>query len=134
MTGADYPSELKGHRIKHLAGVSLTPAFAGKSLERTRPIYFEHEGNRAIRDGKWKVVMNLKGPWELYHMEKDRTEQHDLSEKHPEVAEKLAADWEAWAERSDVHQWPGSERNNAGAELKESGADRRKPKKVRANG
>jgi arylsulfatase A-like enzyme len=134
VTGAKYPQEYKGNQIQPMEGVSLTRAFAGKPLERTNPIYFEHEGNRAIRDGKWKLVMKLKGPWELYDIEADRTEQRDLKDKHPDVARKLAADWEAWAQRTDVHPWPGPERDNSGAELRKSQAKRRKPSKLGLNG
>ena len=94
------------------------PALAGKPLDRKNPIYFEHEGNRAIRDGKWKLVMKLKGPWELYDIEADRTEQHDLSTERPDLAKEMAAEWEAWAERADVDPWPGPERDNSGAERK----------------
>ena len=41
---------------KPIDGVSLVPAFAGKPLNRPKPIFWEHEGNRAVRDGKWKLV------------------------------------------------------------------------------
>lgn len=119
ITGAKYPTEYNGHKIQPMEGVSLVPAFSGKPLNRRNPIYFEHEGNRAIRDGKWKLVMKLKGPWELYDIEADRTEQHDLSHEKPELAKKMADDWEAWAQRADVDPWPGPERNNSGGLLKD---------------
>lgn len=119
ITGAKYPTEYKGNKIQPMEGVSLMPAFAGKPLERKNPIYFEHEGNRAIRNGKWKLVMKLTGPWELYDIEADRTEQHDLMKVKPEMATKLAADWDAWAERADVDPWPGPARDNAGGVPKE---------------
>jgi arylsulfatase len=115
VTGAKYPTDYKGHQIQPMEGVSLIPALFGKPLERKNPIYFCHEGNRGIRDGKWKLVMKYKGPWELYDIEADRTEQHDLSKEHPELAQKLAGNWEAWAKRSDVDPWTGPARNNAGA-------------------
>lgn len=115
VAGAKYPKEYKGHQIQPMEGVSLVPALSGKPLERKNPIYFMHEGNRAIRDGKWKLVMKYKGPWELYNIEADRTEQHDLSKEKPELAQKLADDWDAWAKRSDVDPWTGPARNNAGA-------------------
>ena len=57
-----------------MEGVSLLPAFAGQPLNRPSPIFLEHEGNRAVRAGKWKLVLKHLGPWELYDMEADRTE------------------------------------------------------------
>jgi arylsulfatase len=117
-TGASYPTEYKSHAIQAMEGVSLLPAFAGKSLTRAAPIFWEHEGNRAIRSGKWKLVMKYKGPWELYDIEADRTEQRNLIDEQPELAEKLIAGWEAWARRSDVDQWIGPARNDWGEEIK----------------
>ena len=42
--------------IVPLQGTSLAPAFNGKNIDREEPIYWEHEGNRAMREGKWKLV------------------------------------------------------------------------------
>jgi arylsulfatase A-like enzyme len=114
VTGAKYPAEYKGNQIQSMEGVSLLPAFLGKPLERKNPIYFAHEGNRGIRSGKWKLAMKYKGPWELYNIEADRTEQYDLAKEQPELAKKLADDWEAWAKRSDVDPWTGPARDNSG--------------------
>jgi arylsulfatase A-like enzyme len=86
--GAEYPSEKDRILIKPLEGVSLKPALSGKQLQREAPIYFEHEGNRAVRDGKWKLVAKgVRGAWELYDMEKDRTEMNNLIEDQPEIAD-----------------------------------------------
>jgi arylsulfatase len=125
VTGAEYPSQYNGHAIQPMEGVSLIPALSGKPLERTEPIFFAHEGNRAVRSGKRKLVMKYKGPWELYDIEADRTEQHNLSNAHPDVAQKLIAQWEAWANRSDVDQWTGPARNDSGGEVKQSKGRRR---------
>ena len=114
VTGAKYPTEYNGHKIQPMEGVSLRPALAGQPLERKNPIYWEHEGNRAIRRGPWKAVMKLKGPWELYNIEEDRTEQRNLIEEKPELAKELIADWEAWAKRADVGPWPGPARPDSG--------------------
>lgn len=118
VTGAKYPTEYNGHKIQPMEGVSLIPAIDGKQLERTNPIYFEHEGNRALRRGQWKLVMKHKGPWELYDIDADRTEQHDLIAEQPELAKELIADWEAWAKRADVGPWPGPVREAWGEEVK----------------
>ncbi|MEO7298722.1 MAG: arylsulfatase [Verrucomicrobiota bacterium] len=102
LSGANYPKELRGEKIKPLEGVSLLPAFEGKNLQRKNPLFWEHESNRAVRDGKWKLVAKADEPWELYDMEKDRTEMHDLAAKNTGKVEELAAKWDAWAARSQV--------------------------------
>jgi arylsulfatase len=118
VSGAPYPTERGGHKIQTMEGVSLVPAFSGESIDRQAPIYWEHEGNRAIRKGKWKLVMKFKGPWELYDIEADRTEQKNRIEQEPALAEQLAADWDAWAKRSDVDAWEGELRADSGDPVK----------------
>ena len=61
VSGALYPAEFKGHRILPMEGVSLRPALAGEALHRVKPIFWMHEGNRAVRSGPWKAVMKFKG-------------------------------------------------------------------------
>jgi arylsulfatase len=113
-SGATYPIEFNGHAIQPMEGVSLLPAFNGRKLERKEPIFFEHEGNRAVRAGKWKLVLKHRGPWELYDMEADRTETRNLIDDQPELARELIARWEAWAKRADVGPWPGPARADWG--------------------
>jgi arylsulfatase len=87
--------------------VSLRPAFAGQPLARRQPIFFEHEGNRAVRDGRWKLVAKgPDGPWELYDMDADRTELDDLAAAHPDRVQQMATQWEAWARRVKAIPWP----------------------------
>jgi arylsulfatase len=102
VAGAEYPEQFAGEKIRPVEGTSLVPAFAGNPLGRREPIFWEHEGNRAVREGRWKLVAKENRPWELYDMEADRTEMHDLADDRPEVAKDLAAKWDAWAERADV--------------------------------
>ena len=72
-----------------MEGVSLMRAFRGEALDRGRPIFFEHEGNRAVREGKWKLVAKTaKGKWELYDMDADRSEVNDLAASDPETLER----------------------------------------------
>jgi arylsulfatase A-like enzyme len=114
VTGAKYPREFKGQTIQPLEGISLRPAFAGRTLKRTQPIFWEHEGNRAIRSGKWKLVSKYMDGWELYDITADRVERNDLATKHPDIVKRLAAEWEAWAKRAKVDQWTGPRRTNWG--------------------
>ncbi len=102
LSGAKYPSEFHGNAIKPMQGVSLVPAFSGKPLNRPEPLFWEHEGNRAVRDGKWKLVSKADQPWELYDLEQDRTEMNDLAARNSELVKALAAKWDAWAARADV--------------------------------
>ncbi|KAA5545613.1 arylsulfatase [Roseiconus nitratireducens] len=103
VSGAEYPkTSHDGQPIKPMEGVSLAPTFSGKAIDR-EAIFWEHEGNRAVRNGDYKLVAKgAKGSWELYNIAQDRSEQTDLAEEHPEVVEKLAKQWEAYARRANV--------------------------------
>ena len=62
-----------------LEGVDMMPAALGGSLNRPNPIYWEHESNYALRDGHWKLVKErMESNWQLYDMDRDRTENHRL--------------------------------------------------------
>lgn len=98
---ATYPTEYKGHKIQPMEGCSLAPFFCSDKVE-PRTLYWEHEGNRAIRDGDWKLVGLRNQPWELYEIAKDRTELNNLVERHRDKSDELAAKWNAWAEKVGV--------------------------------
>ena len=114
VTGARYPREVGRRAIQPMEGVSLRPALAGRRLHRPQPLFWEHEGNRAVRDGRWKLVSRFPDGWELYDMSADRVERSDLSARHPDVVDRLAAAWEAWATRTHVDRWTGPPRTNWG--------------------
>ena len=118
VTGTTYPTTRGNAKILPVDGVSFAAAFRGKSFTRREPIYYFHEGNRGVRQGKWKLVMKYKGEWELYDMEADRTEQRDLAAARMAVAKKMAAQWESWAARTNGDPWEGPARNNWGEESK----------------
>jgi arylsulfatase A-like enzyme len=70
------------------------------------PICWEHEGNRAVREGRWKLVSKYPGKWELYDMEADRTALNDLAERFPVLVKDLSTSYDAWAKRVQVEPWP----------------------------
>ena len=79
-----------------------------KPIER-EALFWEHEGNAAVRAGDWKLVrFGRNGPWELYDLKADRTELHDLAAAEPARAKELAAQWEAWAKRAHVEPGPAA--------------------------
>jgi len=107
-SGTPYPLMFKNTTIHPIAGKSLIGLFTGGKLEE-RPLFWEHEANRAIRYQNWKLVSKAKkrspfvGVWELYDMTKDRSETMDLSKKYPKVVEDLASMWDNWAKNNRVY-------------------------------
>lgn len=103
LAGARYPAD-----ATPLEGRSLVSAFANQPIQRDA-LYWEHEGNRAVRVGDWKLVAKHEKPWELYDISKDRIESHDLASQIPDTVKELAAKYDAWAKRSQVESWPVTE-------------------------
>jgi arylsulfatase len=102
---ASYPQRFRDRDVLPLEGASLLPILRGdRTNERT--LYFEHEGNRAVRAGRWKLVSAHQGPWELFDVDTDRSELTDLAARHPERVKELAARYDAWARRCGVERWP----------------------------
>ncbi|MFA6174286.1 MAG: sulfatase-like hydrolase/transferase [Kiritimatiellales bacterium] len=101
LTGAEYPKTWNGTATFPLEGVSLLPVFSGQPPAQ-RLICREHEGNRSIRDGDWKLVALEGKPWELYNLVSDPVEMHDLAMQQPERVSGLDAAWRKWAARNQV--------------------------------
>lgn len=100
VSGAPYPPE-----ATPLEGRSLLPALAGQTIDRDA-LYWEHEGNRAIRVGDWKAVAKGPGaPWELYNLAVDRVESRDLAAEEPDRLRQLIKQWEKYAARAAVLPW-----------------------------
>lgn len=102
VSGARYPKQFAGHDIEPMEGVSLIPAINGQPLTRSAPIFFNHEDNRAVRDGRWKLVALNDKPWELYDLQQDRTELNDLSSQYPDRVRTMSEQYTAWARRTRV--------------------------------
>jgi len=93
VAGPKYPKEFNGKAIQPMEGKSLVPAFKDKPIKRDA-LYWEHQGNAAIRVGDWKLVrLRRDGPWELYDMKTDRTELHNLAAEKPDLLKELANKW-----------------------------------------
>jgi arylsulfatase len=101
---ASYPSSYRGHPILPTEGRSLIPIFHGRTCVE-RPVFWEHEGNRAVRLGKWKLVSRYPNDWELYDMESDRTELNNLSGQQLDKVKELVAIYDDWAKRCGVLPW-----------------------------
>jgi len=126
VSGAKYPTEFSGVAIQPLEGRSLLPAFAGNPILRDA-LFWEHEGNAAVRVGDWKLVrLGRNGTWELYDLKADRTEQHNLVTEHPARVKELTDKWQAWALRAHVEPAPDEARGAGAARPK---LDRKATKK-----
>ncbi len=104
-TGAPYPSEVGGHPMQPLDGEDLTTLLTGGDWTREQPIFWEHEGNAAIRAGEWKLVRRHGSPWELYQMDEDRTELTDLAGGDQARVATLLQEYQAWADGVGVRNW-----------------------------
>ena len=93
--GAEFPTDV--------SGLSLLPLFRGETYEGHDALYFEHERGKAMRKGKWKLVMDKRASeWELYDLSTDATETTNVAAEHPDVVEEMGRAWVAWADRVGV--------------------------------
>ena len=80
--------------------------FDGYEFNKSNPLFWEHEGNRAVRIGDWKLVSEFPGPWELYNISEDRSETNNLINKEKGIANNLQKKYEDWAQRCGILDWP----------------------------
>ena len=105
-----YPETFSGNQILPMEGVSLIPTFRSEKIE-DRTLYFEHEANRALFKGKYKLVSKnftstdgqTHHDWELYDIEKDPLEQDDIASDHYyDLVIPMSREWHQWAIRTDA--------------------------------
>jgi arylsulfatase len=101
VAGATYPGRRNDRPVPAAEGRSLLPALRGET-DADRDLFWEHEGNCAVRRGKWKLVRKYGQPWELYDIDADRTELNDLASGHPDLVTDLEAAYQTWADRCGV--------------------------------
>jgi arylsulfatase A-like enzyme len=101
VAGAEYPRERAGRPVPPPEGRSLLPALRGEDVS-AKTLYWEHEGNCAVRRGHWKLVRKHDRAWELYDIVRDQAERNDFSDQHPELVAELSVEYARWADRCGV--------------------------------
>jgi arylsulfatase len=114
---ASYPKNYQGEAIEPLSGIDFSSVLIQQKTLPERSLFWEHEGNRAIRKGDWKLVSEYpgtwssvrayptKGQWELYNMANDRTELTNLAKAHPDKVAAMSKAWQQWANSVGVVDW-----------------------------
>lgn len=102
LAGAARPATFKGAATPPLEGHSLVSIFNGQQRATNAPLFWEHEGHRAVRLNEWKLVARRNQDWELYDIVADRTESNNLAATHPAKVKELSALYDDWARRCHV--------------------------------
>jgi arylsulfatase len=97
VAGIKYPRQFHGRTVQSLSGTSLLPVLKGGQLARHSALCWATSGCRAVRVGCWKLVSVKDGPWELYNLDADRTELHDLAQEQPDRVQAMAEAFEGFA-------------------------------------
>ncbi len=101
-----YPKTYKNTTIHSLVGESFGALLKGANWQRSQPIFYEWAGHRMVRKGKWKLIsIYPKNEWQLFDIENDRTEQHNLAQNNSEVVAELNKDYQHWAKQNNVTTW-----------------------------
>ena len=106
LAGLDYPTAYNGHEIHAKVGQSFVPLLQGGKAPADRMLFWEHEGNQAVRQGPWKLVRRKKKEWELYNLEADPTELNNLVASENTIVEELLLQYRIWADSNGVKDWP----------------------------
>lgn len=107
VAGVAYPhASIAGTPPPPPEGRSLVPVFHGGTVKDRGMLFWEHEGNCAVRDSNWKLVSAFPNTWELYDMQADRTELTNLADAEPDRVARLASAYRSWAQRVGAQPWP----------------------------
>lgn len=104
-----YPQEFNGSSLLPVEGKSMLSLVRGKSRIPHTQLCWQWAGNRAIRQGDWKLVwdkLHPTGKWELFDLSKDRCETQDIAATHPSLVETMSQAWSDWALEMEIKVTP----------------------------
>lgn len=113
LAGAIYPEKVNGKLVKKPVGKSIVPLLTGEiaSVRTNHGMGYELFEMKAYIQDEWKLlrlpVPFGSGEWELYNLDKDPGEMHDVSNKHPGKKTALMKAWQYYAEQNDVFDHNG---------------------------
>ncbi len=97
LVGGKPPQTVANLPVPPLPGISLVPAFVRNGSVQRDYLWWNHDGNRAIRMGDWKLVADHASPWELYDLSTDRCEARNMAAKLPDKVRALDKAWSGHA-------------------------------------
>ncbi len=111
IANTSYPSKFNNNKILPMEGVSLMPLFNNQEFPDDRMLFWEHQGNIAVRQGNMKLVRSHQGyvenknEWQLFNIMQDRVEVKNLIDEQPKKARQLQDAYRQWAKRVGVFRW-----------------------------
>jgi len=112
ISGAEYPETIRGETVGEMVGISLAPLLVGQKVDRGKPIFYSYVGNNGLWDGRYKIVSNRGGPWELFDMDSDPVENVDIAAAHPERVKAMSEEWCRIGNQIKVHAKSRAPRND----------------------
>ena len=106
ISNSKYPKTFKENEIPPIEGHSFLNIFKTEKWKRPAPLFWEHEGNRAMRQNEWKLVSEVGSGWELYNMSEDRTELHNLAHTEKDRVKMMIKKYTDWSNSHHVELWP----------------------------
>ena len=109
VAGTSYPKTLEGRELPPLIGKSWGAVLAGRAESpRSEQDYMGWEifGNRAVRQGPWKIRWEHKplgkSDWELFDLGADPGERRDLAQERPDKLKAMLALWDDYVRTNNV--------------------------------
>lgn len=96
LSGAQYPTEIRGQKVHRYEGESFVSVLEDNEQERSKPIFFQWSGGKAVIHNNWKLVSWRNSGWELYDLSTDKTETNNLADSHPEKVEQYESLYDEW--------------------------------------